>query len=490
MYSCQQGRNMKAIVVGAGGATRELLRRLGEAWIVTVIETSESRLRELEAIKGIHTVLGDGSSRLILQRSGLEEADAVVAASNDDEVNLEICRLAKQAGVLRIAAIAISPERLDSYREIGVTAFSPESLVSRHLELSLEHRRYTSMAFADGRAEAIEFHLGHDSPIAGKALKQINAEHFIIGAVLRNDEVIIPHGDTVLQSGDRVTVVGLGVHFPEIIRTFTSGEARFPLDFGKQVGVILEEEEDLTGAVAEAAHFVRNSAADSLLLIHRDPALLRDGEASSRLSDLLEKVSKVTEGVEVRHLAVAEPPYRILADICRQENIGMLVHPPPRRGPVVGKLRAQKLVLLTKRACVPVLIARGSYPYRNILVPARQTLSAKTAERAAIDIARYMRADLTGMAIVDPTFIAGEDASDEARMAIGIFKQEAAMQQVAVQGKIRRGNPVRSFLEASAAADFLVLGAGKGVTRPFEYAITTHIIYWSQKSLLLVPVAE
>ena len=101
-----------------------------------------------------------------------------------------------------------------------------------------------------------------------------------------------------------------------------------------------------------------------------------------------------------------------------------------------------------------------------------------------------MRADLTGMAIVDPTFIAGEDASAEARMAIGSFKQEAAMQQVAVQGKIRRGNPVRSFLEASAAADFLVLGAGKGVTRPFEYAITTHIIYRSQKSLLLVPVAE
>ena len=117
---------MKAIVVGAGGATRELLRRLGEAWTVTVIETSESQLREIEAIKGIHTVSGDGTSRLILQRSGLEEADAVVAASDDDEVNLEVCRLAQQAGVLRIVAIAASPERLDSYRRIGVTAFSPQ----------------------------------------------------------------------------------------------------------------------------------------------------------------------------------------------------------------------------------------------------------------------------------------------------------------------------------------------------------------------------
>ena len=481
---------MKAIVVGAGGATRELLRRLGEAWTVTVIETSEGQLREINAIDGIHTVLGDGTSRLTLQRSGLSEADAVVAASNNDEVNLEVCRLAQQAGVLRVVAIASSPEQLPAYRRMGVTAFSPDSLVSRHVELSLEHRRYTSMAFADGRAEAIEFHLGDDSPIVGKALKEIHAEHFIIGAILRDDGLIIPHGDTVLRPGDRVTVVGLGVHFPEIVRTFTSGEARFPLDFGKQVGVVLEDEEDLNGPVAEAAHFVRNSAADSLLLIHRDPASLNDGDMISRLNDLLERVSQVAEGVEVRLLAVAEPPDKILADICRQESIGTLVHRPPRPGPLIGKLRAQKLVLLSRRAGVPVLIARGSYPYKNILVPARQTLSAKAAERAAIDLAKYMHTDLTGMAIIDPTFIAGEDASQDARRAIGWLTQEAAMQQIAVRGKIKRGNPVRSFLEAGAAADFMVLGAGKGAARPFEYAITTHIVYWAQKSLLLVPVSE
>ena len=481
---------MKAIVVGAGGATRELLRRLGEAWTVTVVEISEQQLQGMNALEGITTVLGDGTSRLMLQRSGLADADAVIAATNDDAVNLEVCRLAQQAGVLRVVAIAASPEQLPSYRQIGVTAFSPDSLVSRHLELSLEHRRYTSMSFADGRAEAIEFHLGDDAPIVGKSLSELHAEHYIIGAILRNMELIIPHGDTVLQAGDRVTVVGLGAHFPEIVHTFTSGEARFPLDFGKHVAVVLELEKDLTGPIAEATHFVRNSAAHSLLLIHRDPASLNDGEMASDLKALLEKASKVTEGVEVRHLPVAESPYKILSDICRQESIGMLVLRPPRPGPLVGKLRAQKLVMLSRNSGVPILIARGSYPYKSILVPARQTLSARAAERAAIDLARYTHADLTGMAIIDPTFIAGDGAAQEAREAIGWLKQEASMQQVSVNGKIQRGNPVRSFLEAEASVDCLVLGAGKGIGRAFEYAITTHITYWSQKSLLLVPVSE
>lgn len=481
---------MKAIIVGAGGATRELVRRLGGAWTACVIDNSEKQLREISKIPGVQTFLGDGTSRLTLLRSGLENADAVIAAANDDETNVEVCRLALKAGVLRIAAIASSPERLSSYRELGIKAFSPESLVSRHLELSLEHRRYTSMAFADGQAEAIEFDLGHDAPIIGKSLKELHAEHFIIGAVLRNGDLIIPHGDTVLQAGDRVTVVGLGVHFPDIVSTFTSGEARFPLDFGKQVAVVLESEEDLVGPFAEAAHFVRNSSAHSLLLIHQEPASMPHREGADTIRRLLEKAGAIAREVEVRHLAVDESPQRVLPNLCRRESIGMLVLPPPRPGPLVGKLRAQKLVQLSRQSCVPVLISRGSYPFKKILVPARQSLSARAAERAAIDLARYAHADLTGIAIVDPIFIAGEDASKAAHEAIGWLKQEAAMQQVSVIGKIIRGNPVRSFLEAESEADFLVIGAGRGMGRPFEYAITTHIAYLSQKSLLLVPTEE
>ena len=62
---------MKAIIVGAGGATRELLRRLGDSWTVTVIDVSEEQLQKLRETEGAHTVAGDGTSRLTLQRAGL-----------------------------------------------------------------------------------------------------------------------------------------------------------------------------------------------------------------------------------------------------------------------------------------------------------------------------------------------------------------------------------------------------------------------------------
>ena len=481
---------MKAIVVGAGGATRELLRRLGEAWNVTVIEPSELQLKKVEGMKGIETVVGDGTSRLTLQRSGLAEADAVVAASNDDDANLEVCRIAIESGILRVVAVAASSDRLADYSQIGVSAFSPDRLVARRVELTLEHRRYASMAFADGRAEAIEFHLGQDAPILGKPLKDFHAQHWIIGAILRKEKLIIPHGDTVLQAGDRVTVVGLGAHFSDIVRTFTSGEARFPLDFGKHVAVALESEQDLSGPVTEAAYLVRNSAADSLLLIHPDPGSPHDGDMASNINSLLERASAATEGVEVRHLSVKASPTRILPDLCKKESVGIMVLRPLKGGPLLANIRAQRVVLHARRSCIPVLIARGTYPYKSIVVPARQTLSGRAAERAAIDLARYTHADVTGVAVVDPTFIAGSGAPWKARKDIGWLKQEAAIQHIEVRGKIKRGNPVRSFLEAGAAADLLVLGAGQGATRRFGVAINAHISRRAQKSVLLVPVRD
>ena len=72
---------MKLILVGAGSVGRQLLRRLGEVWEVTVVDVSRQRLdraRELGAAR-IHRA--DGTSRLELRRAGLESADALVAAT-------------------------------------------------------------------------------------------------------------------------------------------------------------------------------------------------------------------------------------------------------------------------------------------------------------------------------------------------------------------------------------------------------------------------
>ena len=104
---------MKVIIVGAGGTSREVLRGLAEHWDITVIDTDDERLSQANKVRDIEPITGDGSSRVILDEAGISEADAVISTSNNDAVNLEVCRIAIESGVQQIAAVASDPERLD-----------------------------------------------------------------------------------------------------------------------------------------------------------------------------------------------------------------------------------------------------------------------------------------------------------------------------------------------------------------------------------------
>ena len=71
---------MRAILVGAGGVSRDLLRRLGEMWEVTLVDVSREKLSLAAQGRQAETVEGDGSSQLVLRRAGI---DVVTAGLTD-----------------------------------------------------------------------------------------------------------------------------------------------------------------------------------------------------------------------------------------------------------------------------------------------------------------------------------------------------------------------------------------------------------------------
>jgi len=480
---------MKAILVGSGGIARQLLQRLGERWVVTMVDTSLERLEAARGLRSFRALEGDGSSLVVLKRAGLEQADAVVAATDDDEANLEICRLALAAGKSRLVAVSNAPERIEMFREIGVTTISPDSLAARRIELNLETRRVSSMAFADGQAEAIEFRIAEDSPVRGKVLSELHAHSWIVGAILRGNQLVIPHGDTVFEAGDLVTVVGAGADFAEIVRTFTSGEGRFPLDFGKRVAVALSSRKDLDGPFREAVQLVRNSRASSVLTVHRNPESLRDEERADQVRELLDAAPELAEGVSLRLRPVESEPAAALAKLPAVESVGVIVVSAPPGGGARSWARIRRAAALVSRTGRPVLISRGSTPYRRILVPARRTSAGRASIRAAIDLARFAKAELRGVAVIDPIFISGPGAPLEAKNSIAWLEEEAAVHGVAVEGVIVRGNPVRMLQREAEQVDLVILGIHARY-RPFSLrmGIAGYVARRTDRSVLLIPV--
>jgi Trk K+ transport system NAD-binding subunit len=474
---------VRVIVVGAGGATRAVLGRLGERWDVVVIDPDPERLERTGAVRAITPIVGDGSSRIVLERAGLAEADALVAATGDDAVTGEVCRLAVDAGVDRVVAVVGDPEELTELRRLGVVMVSPNRLAARHVEINLEPRRVASAAFANGRAEAVEFRISPDSPLRGRALRDLGQMPWLIAAVLRDDQLIVPHGATELRENDLVTVVGAAADHAAMVATFTGGQAHFPLQYGRNAAVAVEPGPGVDELVAAAVDFVRATAAESLLVLHDDPGTM-DEDRARELGALLDRVSHLAPGAELRAAASGSMGLPGLLELAERESIGVVVLPKPE-----GRIRTVRILDALRRSGMPALLVGGSQPYGGIVTPARDSVGGWRAGWTAIDLAARSGLPLEALGVVPPAFVAGEADAASVRRAVARIRAEASVQSVQVSGRIETGNPVRVF-QALDPDRLVVLGLGDRALSILVPGLTGHIVARIRTSVVVIPDRE
>jgi hypothetical protein len=400
-------------------------------------------------------------------------------------MNQEVCRLAGDKGVLA-AAVAADPERLDDYRPLDVAAVSPDELAARRLVSVMDHRREFSAGMAGGLVEGVDFRVVADSPVRGSPLRDVTAAEWLVVSVIRDGRMIVPHGGTVLQTGDLVTVVGSSEAHAAIVAAFTAGIARFPTDSGSSVGVVLSDEADLAGPVAEAIGLAHTSAAESVTLIHPETG---DPDGRARVASLIETVVKREPELPVRTRAVSGDPDAALLDWPLDGMVGLVVVPTGGPSGAIGRRRVAEVCRAAGRRSRPVLFSRGATRYRQIVVPARDTAAGWAAARAAIDLGAHTGLPLTAVAVVPPLFIAEDEARDEAARAAGRLQDEAAVQDVSVRRVIDQGNPVRVIESGVDADSLLVLGLSARPLRTLVPGITGHLARRSAGSVLVVPVA-
>jgi nucleotide-binding universal stress UspA family protein len=297
----------------------------------------------------------------------------------------------------------------------------------------------------------------------------------------------VPHGATQLEAGDRVTVVGAASDFSAIVKTFTAGESRFPLQHGRKVAVAMSSLDDVDSTVAEAISVVRNTQAEELLLVYPDPA--KAVEQAEEIEEMLAKVEAKADGVEVDYKPATGSLVTALIGAAADESIGVLVIPSPEGGEVLGRMRIAKALNTYGVAGVPLLLSRSKHPYSSILVPARRTIAGEVAGRVAIDIARSSGATLSGVAAVPPAFVAGVEAIEEARHSAAWLREEAAVQGVHVRRRVRRGNVIRVMEDLAVSASLIVLTMPKLPVSPIFIGTAGQIVRRVSSSVLLVPVA-
>ena len=202
----------KVVILGGrriGFLTAEGLQRHGV--MVKLIESDLNRCQEIAAkLEQIEVLQGDGTDRNFLIEQGVPSADAFVATTLSDELNILCGLLVKNLGVPRSLVILNKPGYIPLAEAIGVdVAALPPLLAADKITRFVLRGGAIKTALLEGQQlEAIEFVTSPTAHIANKKITEAGLPgEAVAGAIISNGEVIIPPGDRVVQPGDHVIIV-------------------------------------------------------------------------------------------------------------------------------------------------------------------------------------------------------------------------------------------------------------------------------------------
>ncbi len=224
---------MSILIIGAGEMGYHLARRLSyEKQDVVIIDQSPERVNFISENLDVQALLGRGSSPATLEQAKINKAQMLVAVTDSDEVNLVACMMAGLMNPLmkKIARL----RRLEDYERSDIAAsknfgidlvISPErEAVSKLIQVLQVPSATDVIDFAEGRIKLFGFHLAADSQLLGRSLMSLRLEfsnkRFLIPAIFRGSEIIIPGGKDILNPFDIVYLLAATETIPELMKMF------------------------------------------------------------------------------------------------------------------------------------------------------------------------------------------------------------------------------------------------------------------------------
>ena len=463
---------MKVIIVGAHGEAKELINRISSGWSISVVDLDQEKLRNFSTKRQIEKIQGDATSSLVLKKAGIEHTTAVITLTLSDEVNLEVLKIAKQNEIIRLSSVINDSSNSDIYKNLGVEVVEPDILLARRFEHILEPRRVVSQAFAGGRAEAIEIEISSDSPVRGKKLREIGSDYYIVGALLRKGKVIIPHGDTEIQTGDLVTIVLQSGAFSNVINLFSGSESRFPLEFGKNILVVLENEENLKN-LSESEFYTRNTKATSLSVLTREDLFDNNLESTD---DTFKAILKDQEfEMHFKNKISTKDIESFVSD----SSIGTIFYSVEEG---MSKSKIKSLINISNKSNTPVLFSKSTYPYKTIGILINNDFGETSSNSVAFDLAASLSASLTAVNVSQPKFLQSEESS-KVSDSIEKLQDLALSHEIQLDLENKEGNEAKIFSEMSNKFDLSVISTG--TNQSWQSRKTVEFIAINSKSSVL-----
>ncbi|MFN8373573.1 MAG: TrkA family potassium uptake protein [Anaerolineae bacterium] len=221
---------MNVVIVGGGKVGSYLASLLlGEGHNVAVVEARQEHYTALQHdLPAGCLVYGSGTNLTVLDAANIRRANVVAAVTGADETNLVVANLARFAfDVPRVIARVNNPKNAWMFTpEMGVdVALNQADLMGRLIaeEMSLGDMM-TLLKLRRGQYSLVEERIQHESPVIGLAVSQLHLpQDCVLVAVMRDRQLIVPRGGTVLAEGDEVLAIVHATQVSQLSLIFGNG---------------------------------------------------------------------------------------------------------------------------------------------------------------------------------------------------------------------------------------------------------------------------
>lgn len=245
---------MKILIVGAGVVGTSLAEQLsGEGHDILIMDQDAGRVQDVEDKLDVLAVHGHAGLSADLDKSGIRDADMVIAVTDVDEVNLVVGMFAKRYGVNRCIIRIRDHEFLDRtgnsfFNTLGIDhVINPDPIIAGMLEQTVDIPGAISVSsMVGGRVLLLGFEIADDSIIAGRPLAELRREpgldSFLVLCLIRDEKTIVPSGDDRMLPGDRVYLLvpsDLAHHLPSLIHPNLKPVNSVIISGASRVGILL-----------------------------------------------------------------------------------------------------------------------------------------------------------------------------------------------------------------------------------------------------------
>jgi trk system potassium uptake protein TrkA len=221
-------RPARRVLIGGGGTIGTYVARKLEERDphikVTIIEYNLARAEQVaDELDNAVVLHGSALDATLLQEAEIARTETYIALTNDDKVNVLSAMLAKQHGAATTSCLVTSLDARPLVSPLGIDSYiDPRSVTVSSILQHVRRGRIRGVHGVEaGEGEVVEAEALETSPMIGKPLREAELPDGIrIGAIVRDDEVVIPTGDTEIRPNDRVVMFALRDKIEEIQHLF------------------------------------------------------------------------------------------------------------------------------------------------------------------------------------------------------------------------------------------------------------------------------